>query len=179
MMPVSGAEALVTVGEPYFQREYNHFLGHEYTPEEKLSKYAAVVKNGKVITFSVPILEAYGKHAPPNYRTLLCNCIELLLPEPLIRDKGPTKLETTIVRKGNATVVHLLSFCPERRAENFDTVEDALPIVDMPIAVKTDSNPQRVFLAPNERDLPFEYLDGYVHTNVTVLDGHALLVIQS
>ncbi len=178
MTPNAGAESLVMVGEPYFERDYNHFSGHDYTPEDGLSEYSAVVKNKGVITFSVPILEAYGKHAAPNYRILLGNCINLLLPEPIIKDEGPSNLEITVVRRDNATIVHLLSFCPERRAENLDIVEDPYPIVDMPIAVKVGKVPKRVFLAPYEEDLPFEYKDGYVHTRVTVLDGHRLLVIQ-
>lgn len=177
MVPAPGAETLVSVGEPYFQRDYDHFSGHEYTPEDRLSPYAAAVRNGRVITFSVPILEAYGKHAAPNYRILFGNCVNLLLAEPLIKDEGPSKLETTVVRKENTLVVHLMCFCPERRADNLDIVEDPIPLVDMPIAVKTGKEPKRVFLAPNERDLDFEYRDGYTHTKVTVLDGHALLVI--
>ncbi|GLX68440.1 alpha-amylase family protein [Paenibacillus glycanilyticus] len=178
MTPVSGAESLVTIGEPYFQREYNRFSGHEYTPEAQLSPYAAAVKNGKVITFSVPILEAYGKHAAPNYRQLLGNCIDLLISQPLIRDEGPSSLETTVVHKDDTVVVHLLSFSPQRRADNLDIVEDAFPLIDMPISVKAKKKPQRVFLAPNEQELAFDYDGGYVSTRVTVLDGHALLVIQ-
>lgn len=178
MIPSQGAEALVMVGEPYFQREYNHFSGHEYTPENGISEYAAVIQSGRTITFSVPILEAYGKHAVPNYRILLGNCIRRLLPNPLIRDGGPSQLETTVLRNGKTTIVHLLSFCPERRAEGLDIVEDPFPLVDMPIAIKQDSPPKRVFLAPNERELKFDYMDGYVHTQVTVLDGHAMLILQ-
>ncbi len=178
MTPDNGAESLVKVGEPYFERTFNHFSGHEYTPEEKLSEYSAVVRNGKVITFSVPILKAYGKHASPNYRILLNNCIELLLPCPIIKDEGPSKLETTVVRKDNTLIIHLISFYPERRAENLDIVEDAFPIVDMPISVKAEKEPERVYLAPKEKDLKYEYRDGYVHTRVTVLDGHALLILE-
>ncbi len=178
MTALPEAETLVLVGEPYFERAFNHFSGHDYTPEDQLTSYAAAVKNGKVITFSVPILEAYGKHAAPNYRTLFGNCIKLLMSEPIIKDEGPSKLETTVVRKGTTTVVHLLSFCPERRAADLDIVEDPFPIVDMPIAVKVNRQPRRVFLAPVERELPFAYKDGYVHTTVTVLDGHAMLVIE-
>ena len=178
MKPLEGAESLVKVGEPYFQREFNHFSGHEYTPEDQISEFSAVVKNNRVITFSVPIVEAYGKHAAPNYRTLLGNCIDLLLPQPIVRDQGPTKLETTVIRKDDSIIVHLLSFCPERRAENLDIVEDAFPIVKMPISIKTDRPVQRVFLAPDEQDLSYEYQDGYVHTNVTVLDGHKMLVLK-
>lgn len=179
MKPKQGAVSLVAVGEPYFQRAFNRFSGHEYTPEAQVSDYSAAVKNGKVITFSVPILEAYGKHASPNYRILLGNCISLLLPEPIVRDEGPTKLETTVIRTAEATVVHLLSFIPERRADGLDIVEDPFPLVDMPIAVKLDQAPSRVLLAPAELELPFEYRDGYAHTRVTVLDGHAMLVLRN
>ena len=178
MKPASGAVSLVGVGEPYFERDYDHFSGHEYTPEDTLSPYSAAVLNGKILTFSVPIFEAYGKHAAPNYRTLLGNSMKLLLPEPIVRDAGPSKLETTVIRTASATVVHLLSFYPERRGEGLDIVEDPFPIVNMPIAVKADGAPSRVFLAPAEQDLSYEYRDGYVHTAVTVLDGHAMLVIQ-
>jgi hypothetical protein len=178
MTPKPGAETLVTVGEPYFQREYNHFSGHEYTPEDRISGYSAAVRNGRVITFSVPILEAYGKHASPNYRALLGNCIDLLLPRPLIKDEGPSKLETTVVVTEHSTVVHLLAFCPERRAEGIDIVEDPFPIVDMPFAVKADKPPKRVFLAPDERELDFEYRDGYVHSRITFTNGHTMLVIR-
>ncbi|MBM7570135.1 hypothetical protein JOC48_000613 [Aquibacillus albus] len=33
-------------------------------------------------------------------------------------------------------------------------------------------------MAPDEKVLSFEYREGYVHTSVTVLDGHAMLVLQ-
>ncbi len=178
MTPADGAESLVAVGEPCFERSYDRFSGHSYTAEGKLSKYAAVVKNGRAITFSVPILTAYGKYAAPNYRLLLGNCIDLLLPEPLVRSEGPSTLATTVVRKGNRIVVHLLSFSPERRAGTLDIVEDPFPLVDTPVAVKAAAKPRRVFLAPEEKDLQFEYRGGYVHTRVTVLGGHALLVVE-
>ncbi len=186
MKPSGKAETLVTVGEPYFERSYDRFSGHDYTAEDALSEYAAVVKNGNVITFSVPLLEAYGKHGAPNYRVLLGNCIDLLVPHPLVRDNGPSKLETTVVDTSRSRVVHLLSFCPERRVHDLDIVEDALPLVNMPIAVRFKKRPSRVFVVPgrsgasgkSEEELEFEYNDGYVHTAVTVLGGHALLVVE-
>lgn len=178
MTAKENAEVLVKVGEPYFERDYTHFSGHYYTPEEKVSEYAAVVKNKNVITFSVSILEAYGQHAAPSFRILLGNCIDLLLPKPLVKDNGHTGLETTVVKTNKATVVHLLSFCPERRADGLDIVEDEYPVVDTTISVKVNKKPNRVYLAPNETDLKFTYQDGYMTTNVTMLDGHAMLIVE-
>ena len=149
MTPLPQAESLVKVGDPYFQREYHHFSGHEYTPEDKLSIFSAVVKHGRTITFSVPILEAYGKHAAPYYRTLLGNCIRLLLPDPLVRNNGPSKLEITVAETDNRMILHLLSFYPERRADDLDIVEDSVPVVDLRLSVKSGCRPIRVFLAPD------------------------------
>jgi len=50
MTPRPGAQALCGVLEPYFERTYEHFSGHSYTPPRGLSEYAAVVQNGRVIT---------------------------------------------------------------------------------------------------------------------------------
>ena len=177
--PRAGAETLVKVGEPYFQRAYNHFSGHDYTPEDKISEYSAVIQNGNIITFAVPILEAYGKHSNHFHRMLLRNCLARLLPQPLVKADGPSVLETTVVHKNGNTVVHLLSFSPERRAEGLDIVEEPFPLVDMPISVKSSKKPENVYLAPAEKDLEWNYENGYVHTTVTMLDGHAMLVLEN
>lgn len=172
------AKVLCHIGEPYFERDVMHFSGHYYTPESQVSEYAGIIHNGRVITFAVPILEAYGEHAAPAFRELLGQCINQLLPLPIIRDEGPSGLETTVIRTSDATVVHLLSFYPERRADGMDIVEDAIPLVNMPISVRSQNRPARVYLAPDETDVDFTYQDGYVHTQITMTSGHAMLVVE-
>jgi hypothetical protein len=178
MTPADGAKALVQVVEPYFERTYDHFSGHSYTAPDKLSEYAAAVQNGRVITFSVPLLEAFAKNASVPYRQILGNCIDLLLPQPLIRDGGPAHLEATAVRKDGVTIVHLISFLPSRQAEGLDIVTDPFPLVDMPISVRMDAAPKRLTLQPEGKEMPFTYADGYASTTVTVLNGHTMLVFE-
>jgi hypothetical protein len=178
MTPTGSARILVQVVEPYFQRSYDHFSGHEYTPPNQVSPYAAAIQNGRVISFSVPLLEAFGKHANLAYRQILGNCIDLLLPNPLIRDQGPAHLEATAVRRDHTTIIHLISFLPSRQAENLDIVHDPFPLVNMPISIRLDAAPSRLTLQPAGLELPFTYSDGYAHTTVTLLDGHAMLVFE-
>jgi hypothetical protein len=173
-----GAEVLVQVVEPYFERSYDRFSGHDYTPPDRLSPYAAAVQNGRAITFAVPILEAFGKHASVAYRQILDNCIARLLPDPLIRDGGPAHVEATAVRRGDATIVHLISFLPSRQAEGLDIVTDPFPLVDMPLSVRLDRTPDRVMLQPAGVDLPFTYADGYAQAQITMLNGHAMVVLE-
>jgi Hypothetical glycosyl hydrolase 6/Beta-galactosidase trimerisation domain len=176
--PTGSAESLTGVIEPYFERTWDHFSGHDYTVADKESRYSAIVKNGKVITFGAPFLRAFGMHGNAIYRDLIGGAIDLLLPEPLIRDNGPKHLEATIVRTDEATVVHLLSFIPARLVENFDIVNDAIPVANLALEVKLDAKPTSVTLQPEGRALEFDYADGYLSTNLSFADGHTMVVIQ-
>ena len=121
MVPAGGARSLVRVVEPYFERSHDRFSGHSYTPPGRLSRYSAIVLNrleggGAVITSSAPLFAAYGRHAVPEHRRLMGNCLALLLPRPLVRapaaPAAPSVLETTVVRKGATTIVHLRGSIP-------------------------------------------------------------------
>jgi len=179
MTPAAKAKALCHVVEPYFERTFEHFSGHEYTPADRVSRWAAAVQNGRVITLAVPLLSAFGKHANVPYRQILGKCIGRLLPRPLIRDGGPAHLEATAVRKGKTTVVHLLSFVPSRHAEGMDMIHDPFPLVDMPLSVRLDRAPRRATLQPAGKGLPVEYADGYASVRVTCLDGHTMVVLEN
>ncbi|MCX7013829.1 MAG: alpha-L-fucosidase [Candidatus Sumerlaeota bacterium] len=179
MTPAKGAKALCRVVEPYFERTYDRFCSHRQTPPDRLSRYAAVVQNGRVITFANPIFEAFAKHASVPYRRLVGACLDRLLPQPLLRDQGPAHLEASVVRKGARTIVHLLSAYPCRRTDKLDLIENWFPLVDMPLAIRCERKPRRVFAAPEERDLPFDWRDGYVHVRVTELGGHTMVVVEN
>jgi hypothetical protein len=176
--PAMGAQSLCEVIEPYFERTFEHFCSHGQTPPDKPSKYAAVVHNGNVLTFSFPIFTAYGNHASPAYRLLLGNAIDLLLPNKIVRDKGPVHLEASVLDKGDRRIVHLLSFCPVRKATGLDIIEDPFPLVSMPISVRLNKRPHRVLLAPAGTEIPFEFSDGYAHVQVSDTTGHVMLVFE-
>lgn len=178
VLPTGEAQALYGVVEPYFERSYDHFCGHLYTPPDALSKWAAVVRNGRVVSVAIPLLESFGRHANEPYGRLLGEIVDALLPDPLVRIGGPKHLEATVVRTEKATVVHLLSFLPSREGEGLDLVHDAFPLVDTAVAVRAEHEPSRVSLQPMGRELDWKWTDGYVHTRVTILDGHAMVVVE-
>lgn len=175
--PAENAQALVMIAEPYFERDYDHFSGHEYTPEDIVTEYAAAIQCQKVITFALPLTEAYGRHAAPVYRTILGNCVKRLI-DPMLSDDGHTGLEATVMRGEGKTIVHYLSFCPERRADGLDIVEDAFPVVNTTVRVKLDAPPTRVYLAPDPEDVPFTHENGYVQATISFLGGHRMLVLE-
>ena len=189
MTATGDAEVLCGVVEPYFERSWDRFSGHEYTPTSGvLSAYAAVVQHGRTITSAAPVLQAFGNHGAPAYRELLRGCLDRLLPDPAVRIGGPVHVESTVLRTPTALVVHVLSYLSTRVADlqgleharhtGLDLVEDPFPLVDVPVAIRSTEEPRSVVLQPMGEPLNFSWDGAYIHTTATVLDGHAMIVAE-
>lgn len=172
------ARTLVELVYPYFERAYDHFSGHSYTPPQGPSGYGAVVQNGRVVVCAVPLFAGVAEEGNDQYRQLVGQCLDRLLPAPLLRTGGPVHLETSVVETERATAVHLLSFVPARLARDLDLVYDAFPLVDVEVSLRLEAAPARVTLQPAGTDLSFSHEGGYASTRVTVLDGHAVVVFE-
>jgi hypothetical protein len=178
LVPLEGTEVLVDLVLPYFQRSYQHFSGHSYTPAAQSSGHGAVLGHGRVIVLAVPLFSAIASDANPEYLAVLGACFARLLPSPLLRADGPAHLETALVRTDRHHAVHLLSFIPARLGTDLDLVFDPVPVVGCHLSVRMEAAPSRVRLQPEGRDLEFGYENGYASTKVTVLGGHTLVVFE-
>lgn len=176
--PSRGATVLARVVEPYFERTWDHFCSHNQTPGDRVSRYAAAVSKGRATYISFPIFRAFGKHGNASHRLLVRNVLNLLLPEPLLQVDAPTSTEATITRQGKRTIVHLLHYCPERRGENLDLVEDIVPLYNVALSLKAARRPHRVYMAPLETPLEFTHAGGRVQVTVPEVMGHAMVVFE-
>ncbi|MCC7349912.1 MAG: alpha-L-fucosidase [Phycisphaerales bacterium] len=177
--PSSGATVVARVVEPYFDRSWQHFSSHFQTPPDKVSKYAAAVISGRVGYIAYPIFSSYANHGNLPCRMLVGNMIHLLLGEPLLRVQGPSSLEATVMRQPSGrTIVHLLNYCPERRTPKLDIVEDIVPLFDVRMNLKLSKKPSRVYLAPQEMALDFEYANGRVSLVVPKVEGHQMIAFE-
>lgn len=181
VLPVGGATALARVVEPYFQRSWRHFSSHQQTPGSKLTKFAAAVTKGRVAYIAYPIFSAFATHGNFPYRLLVRNILERkggLLPDPILRVDAPTSTETSVMKQGKRTIVHLLQYAPERRTEKLDLIEDIVPLFDVPLSLKLDRAPRAVYSAPDQTSIPFEYLAGRANLRVPEIRGHAMIVFE-
>ena len=181
VIPNSGAKIFARIAEPCQLARWNHFSSHFQTPPDKLTKYAAATVSGRAGYINFPIFGAIARHGSPIYRTLLRNLIEHLMPEPLLIIDGPTSLESSIMRQKkpvSRTIVHLLQYSPERRAENIDLIEDIVPIQRVPLSLKFDRKPKSVYLAPDGVKLDYEYEASRVSLIVPEIHGHAMIVFE-
>jgi hypothetical protein len=171
------AEVLVDLVAPYFDRTYKHFCSHKQTPSSGQIVGPAVVQAGRRIYFCHPIFSQYQTRAPRWCKQLLFNAIDRFLPDPLVRLDAPTATIAALNRQPehNRLVLHLLYYVPERRCEQFDVIEDVVPLYNVQASVKVDAPPSRVRLVPQGESLPFSVQDGRVTFVVPQINGHQMI----
>ena len=174
----AGTRLLARIWQAYFDRDYRHFQVAQ-TPYSQPTDYAAVTQSGNIVYIAIPIFRTYAQSGYAFYRRLVANCLDRLLPEPLLRAEGPTTLEATVTEQPGRRIVHLLHYIPERRAPEVDIVEDVIPLYNVKVAVRRDQRPRQVYLAPQRQNLSFDYTDGYVRVVVPAVNGHQMVVCES
>jgi hypothetical protein len=170
---------LARIWKAYFDRTYEHFSSHHQTPFDQPTDQAAVVERGSILYISFPIFESYADNAYRIHKLLVRNCLRRLLPQPLIKAEIPSTAEATVTDQNGKRIVHLLNYPAIRRAKDLDIVEEAAPLANLKIALRTAKAPSRVYLAPQRKSLKFEVNDGYTQVIVPSLQGHQMVVFEN
>ncbi len=180
VVPQPGTEVLAQTIVPYFNRTWEHFCSHRHTPSAHTTGYPAILRRGRAIYFAHPIFSQYRANAPRWVKSLFLNALDLLLPQPLVRKDGPSTLLVTLNEqpRQQRRVLHLLHYIPERRGLGFDTIEDVIPLYNIPISLRADSPVQSVTLVPGGPALPFTQSSGRVEFTVPAIHGHQMIEIQ-
>lgn len=172
-----GTEVLGRIWRAYFDRSYKHFFV-EQTPFSSATDYVAVAARDGIIYIATPIFRSYAQYAYLFYKQLVDNCIQRFLPEPLIRSNAPSTAQITVTEQRNRSIVHILNYCPERRAPHLDIVEEASPLTAVDISLRIDLSPRTAELAPQREVLKFTYVKGYAHVTVPKVNGHQMVVFE-
>lgn len=182
--PAPGTRVLADTYAPYFNRTWEHYCSHRQTPMDpnKRTDYptATINPGGNVIYFAHPIFAGYRRQAALWFKRMFLAALHRLLPQPLVQCEAPSSAQVTLLRQPaqSRTVVHLLHYIPERRGLEFDTIEDVIPLQNVPLAFRVAERPARVYLAPSTREIGFAYDGGYVRVVVPEVVGHQMVVAE-
>ncbi len=175
---VTDGEVLGEVWDPYFNRTWRHFTSHRYAPAAKRAERPMGVQKGNVIYLYGPFFGAYWRYGNAVYRRVIENCLNLLLPHPLVRTSAPRSAEVTVTRKGNMDIVHVVNYTPQRQGDHVPIIEQTVPLREVEVSLRLDGPPSRCYLAPAEQELECEYADGYASCLVPRVDAHAMVVFE-
>lgn len=174
------SEVLADTIVPYFIRTHKHFCSHRHTPSAGRVGYPGIVRDGRAIYFMHPIFTQYNKNAPRWCKRLFLNALEMLLPEPLVRLEAPTTTLVTINEQPaeNRWILHLLHYVPERRGQDFDIIEDVIPLFNMNISVRTQKKVKEVVSVPDQVALNPDRKNGRIEFALPKLEGHQMIALN-
>jgi hypothetical protein len=179
LSPATGASSFGQIVEPYFDRTWQHFTGHNQTPPDSATNTFAATASARGALFGFDLFKQYATHGNQHIKRLFAAVMNAVLSKPLTRGEGlASHVELTLTRLGAKTVAHVLSFAPQRRTPGLDLVEEPTPLIDAPIRVRFDAKPARVTLQPGGVPMTYDYADGYATVQLTTARGHEMLVFE-
>ncbi|NPV07229.1 MAG: beta-galactosidase [Anaerolineae bacterium] len=174
-----GTRILGRIVRPYFERSWDHFCSHRQTPPAAVTEWPAIVQRGRAIYLASPIFSAYRRHGSRAYRQLVEGCLKAVAPAKLVQAEVPTGAQVTLLRQEGRLVCHLLYYVPERRTPDIDIIEDVVPLSNVRLSVRLGGPPRRVYLAPEGRDLCWEYGEERASVVVPEVRGHQMVVFEA
>jgi len=177
-----GSKVLARLHKPYFNKgcwDWRH--ENMYMPPEMDSGRPALVQHGHICHFSFPIFKGYFEHAVVAYRTLLGNCIESVLPKPLVKvGNVPSFGQVTVTQQDTRRMVHILTYLPELRGQKLQMIEEPITVEGIGLALRNDGHKvKRVYLAPAREALAFHAEGDYIHVTVPKVRGYQIVVFEA
>lgn len=138
---ITGGEQLATIREPYFNRTYGNYSGHQNTPFRlEDSRFPAIVRHGSTIFFAHALDRLYYTHAVRLHRDIVMNALNLFGYEPAVSVTGlPSCGRLFVLHQPHERryVAHLLYAPALQRGEvkvieDFPTIESARLTVSLP-----------------------------------------------
>ena len=177
-----GARSLARLALPYFNKwAWNWKHENYYVPPEKMARRPAVAQCGaSIIHIAFPVFGAYFEHAVTAYKYLIRNCIERLMPNPLLQVPDlPSFAQATLTEHDGRRLVHLLAYVPELRGRQYQIIEEPIQLRNVRVGLRIDDAPVRqVYLAPSRQPLEYTLTDGYLWTTVPAVNGYQLVVTE-
>jgi hypothetical protein len=75
-------------------------------------------------------------------------------------------------------ILHLLYYVPERRGDEFDVIEDVVPLYQLRVSVRVERTVTEVRCVPAGEQLAFDHKNGRVQFTVPAVRGHQMVALS-
>ena len=173
-----GTQVLAQSVRPYFNRHWDGFHGHVYLPPDQPTGTAAMTHCGKVAHIAFSVFRDFAEEANPAHQELVGLALSKLNDQPLVKvANAPSFARVTLTAQQDRLMVHVLSYVPEQRGRSIDVIEEPIILRDVGVSVLCPSA-KRVYLAPQNEDIPWQSEDVRIEFEIPQVHGYQLVVIE-
>ena len=163
---------------PYFNRTAEHFCSHQHTPNNPSDSRPIAVSGRDGIYIGYNVFEEYALKGSITVKEIVCALLDMLLHDKTVKTDLPAQGIVQMSKQGERYIVHLLYASPVKRGEQVEVIEDILPVYNTALSVKLPEKPKRVYLAPQNKDLAFEYKGGRAVTVIDRFECHQIVIFS-
>ena len=172
---------LAFMQDSYFNRSFRCFCSHQNTPNNPDSRLpGAMICDGSIGYIAWNIFDEYRIHGAYHHKRLVCDMIDDLLgnEKTLYTDLGSNGVVTLMEQKSENRYINHLLYAVTKMRGNTEVIEDSPATVNTHVQIRIASKPSRVYLAPQEKDIPFTYENGILSYTVESFVLHGMVVID-
>jgi hypothetical protein len=195
VIPTNG-ESLGEIFDPYFNRGFAHFCGHQHTPPRReASGFASGIHHGNILYLAHPVFTIYRHWGAAAYKDYVVAALRRLLGgEATLQTNLPSSARVSLMRQTahHRTVLHLLHATPINRGGKMDVsggnliahlpsvevIEELLPIHDLEISLMPPNPIKRVTLEPQGIELPFTTEAGSCKIHLSSFACHQMIAFH-
>ena len=191
---VTSGESLGDVYDPYFNRTYEHFCGHQHAPPRpEASGFDCGVRNGNIIYLAHPVFKIYRGLGAVAYKEYIINAICSLLSEPTVDVNLPSTGRITLMHQSqhNRYVLHLLYANTISRGApmelsggtladktSIEIIEELLPLRGIKIQLRMDKPISKITLEPQGEKIEFDADNGTLAVTIDEFTCHQMIVLH-
>ena len=179
-------EILATIREPYFNRTYGRYCGHQNAPDRPQRKTArpAAWRSGRVIVHTHALDRLYHAHGAKVHRDFFTRTLRLLHTAPMIEAELPSAGRVSLLHQADCKryAAHLLYGVPVTRG-GCVVIEDTPPLFDVTVRMRVPQTIRSLELIPEQTPLAWRTADSgsgtpAIETVIPRFTGHCAIVAR-
>ncbi len=166
----------------YFNRSAEHFCSHRHTPCAKYKTAPGIICQKSCAYIAWEVFTDYAENGSLYSKEIVLEVIDRLLgmDKTVVTNLPAQGIVTVMEQKQESRyVAHLLYAAPVVRGKNIQIIEDLPPVLDTVLELRLDKAPKRAYLAPEQKEIPFELLpDGRIQVKIDRFTCHKMIVFD-
>ncbi|WP_179215906.1 alpha-amylase family protein [Paenibacillus sp. MY03] len=179
LIEVTEGEVLASVLDPYFNRTYAQYCSHLNTPYQLDVKHPGVIRKGNVVYLAHSVCRNYYDHGAQFHRDYFLQALQLIYKNNVMEADMPSSGRARFVKQAEKDryVLHLLYATPIQRGRTL-VIDDLPPLYDVNVKVHVKEPIQRIYLAPEMKEIPFVQVDTQIEMKVPKVECHQIVVLD-